>query len=218
LSVNPLENGSDAERELAFTQYEALQDYAVREDGLPVQLERERGAEAAKFAHRGLDGKLMRIANVVTFGRYTHREKLTPELRQQLDQERQLAYHISFLRQVARSTPVVEVSWRMDEILPSLRYIAENGSEKDKAAAKAVGSIFSRTDDVEAKELCLTAMKRIGNKTAQKEMLRIYNDETVAAEWRLACAEYLQIAPPRLSKAAETETASGPEAISRRNR
>ena len=47
----------------------------------------------------------MRLANVLTLGRYTHREKLTPELRQQLDKERQLAYHIRFLRQVARSTP-----------------------------------------------------------------------------------------------------------------
>ena len=218
LSVNPLENGSEAERELAFTQYEALQAYATREDGLATQLEREREAEAAKFAHRGLDGKLMRLANVVTFGRYTHREKLTPELREQLDKERQLAYHISFLRQVARSTPVVEVSWRMDEILPSLKYIAENGSEKDKAAAKAVGSIFRRTDDVEAKELCLTAMKRIGNKTAQKEMLRIYNDETVAVEWRLACAEYLQIAPPQGAKIAETGMTAGADSLSRRNR
>jgi hypothetical protein len=217
LSVNPLENGSKAERELAFTQYQALHDYAVREDGLAAQLERERSVEAAKFAHRGLDGKLLRLANVVTFGRYTHREKLTPELRQQLDKERQLAYHINFLRQVARTTPVVEVSWTMDEILPSLRYLAENGSEKDQAAAKAVGSIFSRTDDVAAKELCLTAMKRIGNKTAQKELLRIYNDETVAAEWRLACAEYLQIARPQRSKTAETEMTAGAKSLSRRD-
>lgn len=217
LSVNPLENGSRAERELAFTQYSALQAYAIRENGLTLQLERERRAEAAKFAHRGLDGKLMRLANVLTFGRYTHREKLTPELRQQLDKERQLAYHISFLRQVARSTPVVEVSWKMDEILPSLKYIAENGSEKDKAAAKAVGSIFRRTDDVAAKELCLAAMKRIGNKTAKNEMLRIYNDETVATEWRLACAEYLQIAPPPGTKVADTDLTAGPESLSRRD-
>jgi hypothetical protein len=104
----------------------------------------------------------------------------------------------------------------MEEILPSLRYIAENGTEKDKAAAKAVGSIFNRTDDVAAKELCLTAMKRIGNKTAQKELLRIYNDEAVAAEWRIACAEFLQIAPPPRAKVAETEMSAGSESIVRR--
>ena len=76
----------------------------------------------------------------------------------------------------------------MEEVLPSLRYIAENGTEKDKAAAKAVGSIFSRTEDVQARDLCLSALKRIGNKVAMKEMLRIYHDDTVAAEWRAACA------------------------------
>lgn len=216
LSVNPLENGGKAENELAFAQYRALQAYALRPDGLAVRLEQERGAEAAKFAHQGLDGKLMRLANVVTLGRYTHREKLTPELREQLDEERQLAYHVRFLREVARSTPIVEVTWKMEEILPSLRYIAAHGTEKDKAAAKAVGSIFSRTGDVAAKELCLTAMKRIGNKTALKEMRRIYDDETVAAEWRVVCAEYLQIAPPQRARAAATEMSVGSESLSRR--
>jgi hypothetical protein len=44
-------------------------------------------------------------------------------------------------------------------------------------------------------------MKRIGNKTAQAEMLRIYHDDTVPVEWRNACAEYLQIAPLQPSKA-----------------
>lgn len=209
LSVNPLENGSKAERELAFTQYRALQTYASRPDGLPARLEQERAAEAAKLAHQGLDGKLMRVANVLTFGRYTHREKLTPALREQLDEQRQLAYHVRFLRQVARSTPIVEVVWKMDDVLPSLRYIAEHGSEKDKAAAKAVGSIFSRTEDAVARELCLEAMKRIGNKTAQKELLRIYNDETVAAEWRAACAEYLQIGAAVRPKDAAAEMTAG---------
>ena len=209
LSVNPLENNGKAERALAFAQYQALQAYALRPDGLPARLERERGAEAAKFLHQGLDGKLMQLASVLTLGHYTHREKLTPELWQQINKERQLAFHTRFLRQVARSTALVEVSWRMEEVLPSLRYIAENGTVKDKEAAKAVGSIFSRTEDVAAKELCLGAMKRIGNKTAQREMLRIYNDNTVQAEWRMLCAEYLQIASPQGSTAAESETSVG---------
>jgi hypothetical protein len=94
---------------------------------------------------------------------------------------------------VAKSTTVVEVAWKMDEVLPSLRYIAENGTDKDKDAARAVGAIFSRTEDEVARELCFEAMKRIGNKTAQREMRRIYDDETVAAQWRLACAKYLQL-------------------------
>ncbi|HEV7397855.1 MAG TPA: hypothetical protein VGN86_15195, partial [Pyrinomonadaceae bacterium] len=68
-------------------------------------------------------------------------------------------------------------------------------------AAKAVGSIFSRTEDMVAKELCLAALKRIGNKVAMSEMARIYNDTSVAAEWRTACAEYLGITPAQPAKA-----------------
>lgn len=200
LSINPFENSSKAERELAFAQYHALQAYALRPDGLPARLERERSSEATKLLHRGLGVKLLRLANIVTLGHYTHREKLTSDLRQRLDRERQLAYHIRLLRQVAKSSPVVDVVWEMEYVLASLRYVAENGSAKDNEAAKAVGSIFSRTEDLVAKELCISALKRIGNKVAMGEMLRIYNDTSVALEWRIACAEYLGITPAQRSK------------------
>jgi len=208
LSVNPLENGSKAEREIALAQYQALQAYASRPDGLPAHLERQRGSEAARFMHRGLDGKLMRVANVVTLGLYTHREKLTPELSQRLDKERQLAYHVRFLREIAKSSPVVEVAWDLEKVLPSLRYVAENGTVKDMAAAKAMGSIFSRTEDAQARDLCLMALKRIGNKVATRELWRIYGDETVPADWRNLSAEYLQIEQPQRSKDIGTSAGS----------
>jgi hypothetical protein len=172
LSVNPLENGSEAERRLALAQYQALQAYALREDGLPAQLERDRASEGTKFMHRGFKGKLMRVAGIITLDRYTHREKMTPELLRLMDKERQLAYHINFLRQVAKS-PMIEVTWNMETILPSLRFIAENGSFEDKDAAKVVGSIFSKTQDSLARDLCLSALKKIDNEIARKEMLRI---------------------------------------------
>jgi len=205
LSVNPLEHDSQAERRLALAQYQALQAFALRADGLPAQLERDRGAELTKFIHRGFKGKLMQFASIVTLDRYTHREKLTPELLQLVDKERQLAYHTNFLRQVVKSTPVIEVAWSMEAILPSLRFIAENGSIEDKDAAKVVGSIFRQTQDSLARDLCLSALKQIGNEVAQKEMRRIYNDDTIALRWRVASAEYLRITPPPHSKTTETE-------------
>src|SRR5215207_10969607 len=54
LSVNPLENGTEAERRLALAQYHSLKAYALRPDGLPARLERQRGSEMTKFIHRGL--------------------------------------------------------------------------------------------------------------------------------------------------------------------
>jgi hypothetical protein len=93
---------------------------------------------------------------------------------------------------------------KIEEILPSLRFIAENGSIKDKDAAKAVGSIFSQTQDSLAKDLCLSALRRIGNQVAQREMWRIL-DDGVALRWRIACAQYLGISLPQSWKTAETE-------------
>jgi HEAT repeat protein len=88
----------------------------------------------------------------------------------------------------------------LEEVRESLRYISENGSIKDKESAKAVASIFSRTKDGQARDLCLSALMRIGNKVATREMLRIYSDASVPAQWRTATAEYLKIDPPQQSK------------------
>jgi len=200
LSVNPLENSSPAENKLALAQYKALLAYSRRPNGLKARLERERSAEAMPLVHRGLDAKLLGLANIVTLGHYTHHEKMTSELVQQLDNKRQLAYHIRFLREVAKSSPLIEVAWEMEKVLPSLRFIAENASARDNEAAKVVGAIFSRTEDFPAKDLCLSALKKIGNKLAIREMVRIYNDNAVATEWRNACAVYLGIAPHTRSR------------------
>jgi hypothetical protein len=96
----------------------------------------------------------------------------------------------------------------MEKVLPSLRFIAENGSEKDNDAARAVGSIFGRTEDILARDLCLSALKRIGSQVAKREMLRIYDDSTVPAEWRTICAKYLGMPSPQGSKADATSTGS----------
>jgi hypothetical protein len=189
---------------VALGQYRALQAYALREDGLPGKLARDRAAELTKFVHRGFKGKLLRVASIVTLDRYKHREKLTPESLRLLDTERQLAYHINFLRHVAKSTPVIEVTWNIDAILPSLRFIAENGSLEHKDAAKVAGLIFGKTQDSLARDLCLSALKRINNDVAHKEMLRIYNDDTLAPRWRIALAEYLRISPPQNTISVET--------------
>ena len=125
-----------------------------------------------------------------------------------LDRARRLAYHTRFLRQVAKSSPQIEVVWDMERVFPSLRFIAENGSEKDNDAAKAVGSIFGRTENSLARDLCLSALKRIGSKVAMREMLRIYNDSTVPEEWRTICANYLGMTSPQGLKADATSTGS----------
>lgn len=125
-----------------------------------------------------------------------------------LDRARRLAYHTRFLREVAKSSPLIEVVWDLEKVHPSLRFIAENGSEKDNDAARAVGSIFARTENTLAKDLCLSVLKKIGSKVAKREMLRIYEDSTIPGEWRAICAEYLGMPPPQGLKADSPSTRS----------
>ncbi|HEX8920821.1 MAG TPA: hypothetical protein VF766_05055 [Pyrinomonadaceae bacterium] len=194
VSLNPLENNLETEAQLAREQYAALIAYAKRADGLPARLDRDRRAEMMPLKHGRAPELLFRLANVLSFGLYTHREKATPELQQQLDIKRQLAFHERYLRQVAKSTPQVEVVWNIEDVRRSLRFIAEHGSAANGQIATASARIFARTADEETRSLCLNGLYRINNETAKKELLRIYRDQKLEARWRTQSAEYLRLA------------------------
>lgn len=194
VSLNPLENGMEAEAQLARDQYAALIAYAKRPDGLPARLDRDRRAEMMPLKHGRARQVLFRLGNVLSFGLYTHREKATPQLQAQLDIKRQLAFHERYLRQVAKSSPQVEVVWNIEDVRRSLRFIAENGASANRKVASVAAHIFSRTQDEEARSLCLNGLYRINNETAKKELLRIYRDQKLEARWRTQSVEYLRLA------------------------
>jgi hypothetical protein len=208
MSHNPLENSEAAERQLANDQYRALLAAAKSPEGLSVRLERERSAEMTSFVHGRAKRTLITVANLVSLGLYRHREKMTPETLAQLNKERQLAYHTRFLSDAVSSTPVMEVSCDMDEVRRSIRYVAENGALAGAEEARLVARIFTRTGDTETRELCLLGLKMIGNKTATRELARVYDEEPAGSRWRLLCAEYLQTLPlENPSKRTEKQTA-----------
>jgi hypothetical protein len=194
VSLNPLENNLEAEAQLARQQHVALVAYARRPDGLPARLDRDRRAEMMPLKHGRAEQVLFRLANVLSFGLYTHREKQSPDLQAQLDVKRQLAFHERYLRRVAKSSPQVEIVWNIEDVRRSLRYIAENGSEANRKVASAAAHIFTRTQDEETRSLCLNGLYRINNETAKKELLRIYRDQKLEARWRTQSAEYLRLA------------------------
>src|ERR1044071_259751 len=194
VSLNPLENGMEAEAQLARDQYAALIAYAKRPDGLPARLDRDRRAEMMPLKHGRAEQVLFRLGNVLSFGLYTHREKATPQLQAQLDIKRQLAFHERFLRQVAKSSPQVEVVWNIEDVRRSLRFIAENGANANRKVASVAAHIFSRTQDEEARSLCLNGLYRINNETAKNELLRIYRDQKLESRWRTQSVEYLRLA------------------------
>lgn len=193
VSLNPLENDVAAEGRLARAQHAALVDFARRPDGLPAQLDRDRRAELVPLAHGRAARVWFRFAHALSLGYYTHREKSLPaERRAQIDVARRLAYHRRFLREVSKSSPIVEVVWDMTEVRRSLLFVADHAAGADGATAAAAARIFARTKDEETQRLSLDCLYRINNETAKNALWRIHQDQTVADSLRALSADYLR--------------------------
>jgi len=177
VSLNPLNNDDEAEVELARQQYESLVDYALRPAGLAAKIERDRRAEMVPFEHGRTARIFFNIANVLSLGRYVHRETSTPEMEERLEKSRRLAYHTQFLSDVAKSSATTDVAWDMAKVMRSLEFLASEGSQAPTGAARATGAVFQKTNDAGARRLCIEALSRINNKTARAELLKIYERE-----------------------------------------
>src|SRR6266498_2423756 len=173
VSLNPMENDLQAEANLATKQYEALLNYANRPDGLSQKLDRDRRAEMVALEHGRTEQILFRLANVLSFGKYTHREKAEPGMEARLDVARRLGYHTRFLREVAKSSPQIDVVWNLDEVKHSLQFIVDHSTEADAKIATAAGNIFLRTQDGETRRFCLEGLSRMTNAKARSELLRL---------------------------------------------
>ena len=173
VSLNPFENDLDAEAKLAQRQYAALVAYANRPEGLAKELERDRRREMVQLEHGRTEQVLIKLANILTFGRYVHREKASPEMVARLDVARRLAYHTKFLREVARSSPQIEVKWDLQEVQRSLMYIGQHGDLAESPAVTATAKIFLRTADVDTRRVCIESLARISKPKAQTELIRL---------------------------------------------
>jgi hypothetical protein len=192
VSVNPLSNDNQSEIQLARQQYDALIDFARRSDGLPAKIERDRRAEMVSLQHESVARFFINLGNVLSFGRYVHRENVTPELSARMEVARRIERHTNFLSEVARSSPQTEVAWDMSTVKHSLQFLADRGAGANGSAARAAALIFQRTNDAEARRLCLDALYKINNKTAKNALLRLYRQEQPQSEWRPAIAERLR--------------------------
>jgi hypothetical protein len=193
VSLNPLENDLEAEARLARQQYAALVASARDPGGLPARLDRDRRAEVVPLEHGKTGRVLLRFANVLSLGLYKHREGgPTQAVRRTLDAERKLAYHKRFLEEVARSTPVVEVVWNIEDVRRSLRFVAGADTRGDAGAARAAARIFAQTQDAETRRLCLDCLYRINNEAAKSVLLSIYRSPELDPELRRLTADYLR--------------------------
>ena len=173
VSLNPLENDLEVEAKLATDQYAALLAYATRPDGLPQKLDRDRRAEMVKLEHGRTQQALFRLGNILSFGKYTHREKDSPELEAKLDVARRFAYHTRLLREVAKSSPQIDVTWDLAEVKRSLQFLVDHAEQADSRSASVAATIFLRTLDDETRRICLAGLTRMTNSRAKTELLRL---------------------------------------------
>jgi hypothetical protein len=192
ISLNPFENDLNAEASIALAQYETLLAFAKDPEGLAARIERDRRAEITPLEH----GRTARLAfsalNVLTFGKYVHREELTDDMEDRLDVARRLQYHTTFLQQIAKSTAEVDITWNLEDVRRSLRFIADHGSEAGANAAAATAKIFARTKDDEIRRACLDSLSRIHSTKARNELLRISQSHEVDKTLRALASAYLR--------------------------
>ena len=210
ISLNPFENDLGAEAKIATQQYDALLAYARDPNGLAEKMERDRRAEMLPLEHGGKAQLAFRVLNVLSFGKYVHREELKDDMEDRLDIARRLHYHTNFLQQIAKSTAEVDITWNLEDVKRSLHFIAEHGSEAGPTTAAVTARVFARTKDIETRRACLDSLSRIHNPKAKNELLRISQNNDVDKTLRDIASEYLRNGPRVQPIAA---TVSGPPAI-----
>ncbi|HEY2961028.1 MAG TPA: hypothetical protein VGJ37_01330 [Pyrinomonadaceae bacterium] len=197
VSLNPFENDLHTEANVALQQYAALVTYAKDPAGLASRIERDRREELTPLEHGQKAQIGFKALNVLTFGRYVHREERTSDMEDRLDIARRLQYHTKHLQQIAKSTAGVEITSDLNEVLRSLRFIAEHGADAGGNAVSATAKIFARAKDDETRRTCLDSLSRIDNSKAKNELLRISQNPKVDQTLRDIAAEYLRgVTPP----------------------
>jgi len=191
VSLNPFENDFAAEAKVAKAQYAALVNFARDPNGLAAKLERDRRAEILPLEHGKPAQIAFRVANVISFGKYVHREQLTANMADRLDIARRLQYHTKFLEQVVKAKGEIDMAWDLSEVKRSLRFIADHGDEASSEAVSAAAKIFARTRDDETRRACLDSLSRISNPKAKTELLRISQNQELNQTWREIAESYL---------------------------
>ncbi len=204
ISLNPFENDLNAEASIALAQYEKLLEYAKDPNGLAAQIERDRRAEMMPLEHGSKAQLAFRLLNVMTFGRYVHREEHADNIEDRLDIARRLQHHTRFLQQVAKTSAEIDITWNLEDVRRSLHFIAEHGSEAGSTAATATAKIFARTKDDETRRACLDSLSRIHSSKAKSELLRISQNNEVDKALRELASDYLRGVTPRVQPIAAT--------------
>ncbi|MBM3801308.1 MAG: hypothetical protein FJW26_03240 [Acidimicrobiia bacterium] len=208
IALNPMENDLEAESRLASDQYQALLDYSRCPQGLPARLELDRRRERTEGVHGRVEKTFLQIANILTFGLYTHRERPDPELQALLEAQRRTHQYVHFLRKVTGSSPRPEVDWDIEVVRRRFVYLAQNRGISTNQLIRLAVQLFTLSQDESTRELCLETLHRTQNRKARNVLFRIAQDPTIESKWRQRSAEYLELNSPL-----ETAQHTSPKAI-----
>jgi hypothetical protein len=204
ISLNPFENSIQAEAKVAKIQYQALLAFAKDPQGLAAKIDRDRRAEMTPLQHGRSAQFAFRMAHILTFGKYVHREDPTEDMEERLDVARRVTYHTRFLERVAKSKSEIDIAWDLEEVDRSLRFIADHGTNAGSSAVSATVKIFARTRNIETRRSCLESLSRIHNPRAQTELTRISQNKEVDESLRDIAVAYLRQVVERSQPIAST--------------
>lgn len=165
LGLNPFDNASGTELEIARKQHKALIESAVN-GGLREHLERQRMREAEQILHSRKSRVLRRSATVATFGIYRHREPNATALIDAVDRQRRIAHHRRMIEQALASGPRPEITSDMDTLRRSveeLMALVDPADKENRKVQELVSNLLLSTWDEETRRLCHAALARLEN-------------------------------------------------------
>lgn len=203
LALNPFEQDSECETELARRQYAALAAYVQNPEGLEAALARARGRELVAFSHGATARTFLTFASIATLGAFRHREEVTTDSLARLDRGRRIQARVNFLEHVLASSPQIDVVWDMAEIRNSLDELAGlEAGRSNGSVSQLVARVFAGTSDEDTRRECLRCLYRLNSTPARQELSRLSQDQLVSAELRADCDSYLRGTPPSYGIAA----------------
>ena len=190
LALNPLENGSAKEAQLAREQYNALVRFAEAPGGLVAKLDRDRRRELASYSQSRASRILAAMGRLFTGTPRTDSQIPEPVLLARIDAHRRSLHHQRFLEQLLESSPRPDVVGNVDEIRRSIEALSEE-PEPVLRAPHLIAEVFARSGDSEIRVSCLRALQRLNVQEARNELRRLSVDPSTGEGWRELCMLYL---------------------------
>jgi hypothetical protein len=156
LGLNPFDNASQSELEIARKHHKALLEQAAS-GALREHLLKQRMHEAEEILHSRKSRVLRRAASVASLGIYRHREEPTPALMHAVDRRRRIAFHRRHVEEAIAAGPRPEIVMDMDEVRRAVGELARLVGPADRDTVEIqhlLTSLYWKTSDHATRAAC----------------------------------------------------------------